>query len=52
LRKKVHVKGGVTGEGLKVLEEEARELFHHVIQKTHAKFYEDQREVDRHFAKD
>jgi len=49
LRKKVHVKGGVTGEGLKVLEEEVGDLFRHVFQKTHEKFYEDHYYVDQQF---
>jgi len=49
LRKKVHVKGGVTGEGLKVLEEEIGEMFHHVFQKTYAKFLEDHVFIDQQF---
>ncbi len=41
LQRKVTVKGGVTGEGLKVLEAETGEMFHHLIQSTHRKFEED-----------
>ena len=41
LQRKVTVKGGVTGEGLKVLEAETGEMFHHLIQSTHKKFEED-----------
>ncbi|MGV3487551.1 MAG: late competence protein ComER [Tuberibacillus sp.] len=49
LRKKVHVKGGVTGEGLKVLEEEVGDLFRHVFQKTHQKFREDHLLIDKQY---
>jgi competence protein ComER len=49
LRKKVHVKGGVTGEGLKVLEDELGEMFQHLFQKTHEKFKEDHFYVDQQF---
>lgn len=52
LRKKVHVKGGVTGEGLKVLEEELGEMFNHMFQKTQDKFKEDHYYVDRQFGED
>jgi competence protein ComER len=41
LQDKVCVKGGVTGEGIKVLEAELGEMFVHVFQKTHEKFDED-----------
>ncbi|WP_407269505.1 late competence protein ComER [Radiobacillus sp. PE A8.2] len=41
LIEKVCVKGGVTGEGIKVLEAEIGEMFNHLIQKTHAKYEED-----------
>ncbi|MFC4618057.1 late competence protein ComER [Camelliibacillus cellulosilyticus] len=50
LRKKVQVKGGVTGVGLEVLEAEIGDVFHHLFQKTQEKFLEDHREVDRQFA--
>jgi competence protein ComER len=49
LQEKVCVKGGVTGEGIKVLEEELGEMFNHVFQKTHEKYYEDIREVTEQF---
>ncbi|MBU8879462.1 late competence protein ComER [Bacillus sp. FJAT-29790] len=38
LQEKVCVKGGITGEGIKVLESELGEVFEHVFQATHAKF--------------
>lgn len=41
LQEKVCVKGGITGEGIKVLENELGDVFEHVFQATHHKFYED-----------
>lgn len=49
LRKKVHVKGGVTGEGLKILEEELGPVFEHVFEKTQEKFEKDHTLVDEQF---
>ncbi|WP_078379629.1 late competence protein ComER [Sutcliffiella halmapala] len=49
LQEKVCVKGGVTGEGIKVLENELGDVFHHLIQKTHEKFDEDLNEVKKQF---
>jgi competence protein ComER len=49
LQEKVCVKGGVTGEGIKVLEAELGDIFNHVFQSTHAKYYEDIREVSEQF---
>ncbi|KAA0549341.1 late competence protein ComER [Bacillus sp. BGMRC 2118] len=49
LQEKVCVKGGVTGEGIKVLEEELGEIFNHVFMKTHDKYYEDIKEVGEQF---
>ena len=49
LQKKVTVKGGVTGEGLKVLEQETGEMFRHLIQRTHKKFEEDRRGIKLQF---
>lgn len=45
LQEKVCVKGGVTGEGIKVLESELGDIFNHVFIKTHEKYYEDIKEV-------
>ncbi|MCP8616928.1 late competence protein ComER [Salirhabdus salicampi] len=45
LQQKVTVKGGVTGEGLKVLEEELGEIFHHLFEATHRKFDEDKEKI-------
>ncbi|HET7628392.1 MAG TPA: late competence protein ComER [Bacillales bacterium] len=49
LRKKVTVKGGVTGEGLSALEEDVGDMFNHLIQKTHAKYVEDREKVKKQF---
>jgi competence protein ComER len=49
LQEKVSVKGGVTGEGLKVLEEELGPIFEHLFEKTQAKFSEDHQIVDAQF---
>ncbi|MDX5476018.1 MAG: late competence protein ComER [Bacillaceae bacterium] len=49
LQEKVCVKGGVTGEGIKVLEAELGSMFHHLFQKTHDKYNEDISEVSEQF---
>ncbi len=49
LQRKVTVKGGVTGEGLKVLEAETGEMFRHLIQSTHKKFDEDREGIKIQF---
>lgn len=49
LQEKVCVKGGVTGEGIKVLEEELGDMFVHLFQKTHEKFDEDIELVEKQF---
>ncbi|HET7580885.1 MAG TPA: late competence protein ComER [Bacillales bacterium] len=49
LREKVHVKGGVTGEGLSVLENEVGEMFNHLYQKTHKKYDDDRSHVKKQF---
>ena len=50
LQEKVSVKGGVTGEGIKVLEEsEIRETFQEIFKKTHEKFAQDVEHVTNQF---
>ncbi|WP_243386255.1 late competence protein ComER [Bacillus kexueae] len=49
LQEKVCVKGGVTGEGIKVLEREIGTLFIHLFQSTHSKYFEDIEEVKEQF---
>jgi competence protein ComER len=49
LQEKVCVKGGITGEGIKVLESELGDLFEHIFEKTHEKFYEDIEQIERQF---
>jgi len=50
LQEKVCVKGGITGEGIKVLENELGEVFEHLFQATHAKFNEDLEKVELQFS--
>ena len=49
LQEKVCVKGGITGEGIKILEAETGEMFHHLFHATHEKFAEDLEEVEKQF---
>ncbi|WP_018661384.1 late competence protein ComER [Heyndrickxia acidiproducens] len=49
LQEKVTVKGGITGEGLKVLERKAEGMFEELFQATHEKFKEDLGAVSRQF---
>lgn len=49
LRKKVNVKGGVTGEGLSVLENEIGDVFEKLFRRTHRKFNNDHEHVDKQF---
>ncbi|APH04312.1 late competence protein ComER [Bacillus weihaiensis] len=49
LQEKVCVKGGVTGKGINVLENEVGEMFNKVFQVTHEKYYEDIDEVSEQF---
>ncbi|KKI88544.1 competence protein [Bacillus sp. SA1-12] len=51
LQEKVCVKGGVTGLGIKVLEEEIGDMFEKVYHVTHEKYYEDIEEVSVQFNK-
>ncbi|MGM0874338.1 MAG: late competence protein ComER [Bacillota bacterium] len=51
LQEKVCVKGGVTGKGIKVLEEEIGDMFEKVFHVTHEKYYEDIEEVSVQFNK-
>ncbi|MET3699312.1 competence protein ComER [Bacillus oleivorans] len=49
LEEKVTVKGGITGEGIKVLEKELNGVFEKLFQATHAKFREDLEKVKEQF---
>lgn len=51
LQEKVCVKGGITGEGIKVLENELGMVFEHIFQATHAKFKEELGKVEIQFSK-
>jgi competence protein ComER len=50
LQEKVCVKGGITGEGIKVLESELGDIFEHLFQATQAKFKEDLEKVEFQFS--
>ncbi len=50
LQKRVCVPGGITGEGIKVLEAEIGSMFDHLFQQTHAKYYEDQELITAAFS--
>ncbi|MCD4838558.1 late competence protein ComER [Neobacillus sedimentimangrovi] len=50
LQEKVSVKGGITGEGIKVMEKELGNMFEHVFQATHDKFQEDLEKVELQFS--
>ncbi len=51
LQERVCVPGGITGEGIKVLEAEIGSMFDHLFQQTHAKYYEDQELISGAFSK-
>ncbi|GAE33340.1 late competence protein ComER [Halalkalibacter akibai] len=50
LQQRVCVPGGITGEGIKVLEAETGAMFDHLFQQTHAKYYEDQELITEAFS--
>lgn len=49
LQEKVCVKGGITGEGIKSLENDVGEMFNNLIKSTHAKYYEDIDKIGHQF---
>jgi competence protein ComER len=49
LIQKVCVKGGITGEGIKILSDEISDVFDHVIQRTHEKYHEECEKVNQQF---
>ncbi|MED1205065.1 late competence protein ComER [Heyndrickxia acidicola] len=49
LQQKVCVKGGITGEGIKVMEQELGDVFDHLFEATHEKFREDLEAVKKQF---
>ncbi|WP_342432378.1 late competence protein ComER [Neobacillus sp. FSL H8-0543] len=51
LQEKVCVKGGITGEGIKILESELGDVFEHLFQATHEKFHDDLQKVGLQFSK-
>ncbi|MGM9925495.1 MAG: late competence protein ComER [Bacillus sp. (in: firmicutes)] len=49
LQEKVCVKGGITGEGIKVLEAELGNIFDHLFEATHQKFKEEITKIEQQF---
>ncbi|MCM3716893.1 late competence protein ComER [Fictibacillus phosphorivorans] len=49
LIQKVCVKGGITGEGIKILSNDMDEVFDKVIQRTHEKYHEECEKVNQQF---
>lgn len=50
LQKKVCVPGGITGEGLRVLESGIGDMFDQLFRSTHAKYYEDKEKIAEQFS--
>lgn len=50
LQQRVNVPGGITGEGLRLLDEELQGVFNKLIRKTHAKYNKDLTKVETLFA--
>ncbi len=51
LQEKVCVKGGVTGEGIRILEDHVGDMFHKLFERTHEKYDEDLEGVEQQFNK-
>lgn len=49
LQEKVCVKGGITGEGIKILENELGDVFDHLFQATHAKFQDERERIKEQY---
>ena len=49
LQEKVCVKGGITGEGIEVLEKELGNIFEHLFQATHLKFEDDLVDIKKQY---
>ena len=49
LQEKVCVKGGITGEGIEVLEKELGNIFEHLFQATHLKFEDDLADIKKQY---
>jgi len=47
LQMRVAVPGGITAEGLKLMDKELKDVFHQLIRITHAKYYEDVEKVNQ-----
>lgn len=51
LQEKVCVKGGITGEGIRILEEHIGDMFNKVLKRTHEKYEEDVEHIEQQFNK-
>jgi len=49
IRKRVSVPGGITAEGLRIMENELCDMFNHVIRTTHSKYEEDLEKLEARF---
>ncbi|RSD24141.1 late competence protein ComER [Mesobacillus subterraneus] len=49
LQEKVCVKGGITGEGIKVLDSETGDMFEKIFQATHRKFDDERKKIEEQF---
>lgn len=52
LQDKVCVKGGITGEGINVLENELGNIFEHIFQATQIKFEDDLKDIEKQYTID
>lgn len=51
LQQQVCVKGGITGEGIQIMENELGDMFNHLFQRTQTKYEEDKLEIQKQFKK-
>ncbi|MDQ0205512.1 late competence protein ComER [Alkalicoccobacillus murimartini] len=49
LQQRICVPGGITGEGIEVLKNETGQMFDHLFQRTHKKFYKEQKHIQESF---
>ena len=49
LQEKVCVKGGITGVGIEIMENELGQMFEHLFQATHAKFADEVKHIKKHY---
>ena len=49
LQERICVPGGITGEGIDVLRNETGQMFDHLFQRTHRKYYKEQKHIEESF---